>query len=186
MEFRFLRVSLLPDTGQPLVLNAAEQVLRPRPRGRCAAPMWHRGAWPWVRSSSSSAESGSWGASKASRPPRPLRTGRGMVPGALSPAPGTSLRLQACFPAVDSETRTAVGLLLFEKNTQHIWYSTILPNSRLKNQVLFILLLSLEQIYHLWGTQMESQPVASPPFLCRNREEQPNPYTFSRNSVFKN
>ena len=176
MEFRFLRFSLLPDTGQALVLNTAVPVLRP-----CA----HHGAWPWVRSPSSSAESGSWVVSKASRLPWPLRTVQGMGSGALSPVLGTSLLLQACFAAVDSETRTEQWVSCCLEKTQCIWYFTILPNiSRLKNQVLLILLLSLEQIYHLRETQVESQPTASPLSLCRNWKKSSQTLTHSQETQF--
>lgn len=164
----------------PGAKHTAVPVLRPRA---------HHGAWPWVRSPSSSAESGSWVVSKASRLPWPLRTVQGMGSGASSPVLGTSLLLQACFPAVDSETRTEQWVSCCLEKTQCIWYFTILPNiSRLKNQVLLILLLSLEQIYlpplrNSSGITAHSFTPFPPQKL---REEQPDPYTFSRNSVFKN
>ena len=79
--------------------------------------------------------------SKASRLPWPPRTVQGTGPGAASPVPGTSLLLQACFPAVHSETRTEQRVsLLFEKILNV--YSTLLPfliSAGSKPKVLFIL-----------------------------------------------
>ena len=162
MEFRFLRFSLLPDTGQPLALNTAVQVLQPRPRVQAHSIHAAHGAWPWVRSPSSSAESGSWVVSRASRRPWPLRTAQGTVSGALSPVPGTSLRLQACFPAVDSETRTEQWVSCCLKkilNVYDILLSFLIAGSKTRYYLFYY---SLEQIYHLRGTQMESAHSITP------------------------
>lgn len=148
------------------------------------ASMLHHCAWPWVRSPSSSAESGSWVVSRASHRPWPLRTAQGTVSGALSPVPGTSLRLQACFPAVDSETRTEQWVSCCLKkilNVYGILLSFLIAGSKTRYYLFYY---SLEQIYHLRGTQMESQPMASPLFLCRNWEKSSQTLTHTQETQF--
>lgn len=137
MELGFSGQSSAWHRPTPGARRSRRQVLRPAGCGsRCGT---HVAPWRLTLGEvSSSAESGSWGSfqseSSATATENWARHGtRCPVTRSWNFSSPPSLFFQLLTVRLKDSSGS---LAVYEKNTQHMWYSTILPNSRLKNQVL--------------------------------------------------